>query len=213
MVAVELGEDLEVLADRVGGALEPGLDLRRLLGGQDLDVAAGEGVETVGAADVPVQRHRVELGQHVHPFHAGVDGVGDRDVDQAVLAGDRHRRFAAHHGQGRQPLAAPAAEDQHRHVVTALVENAHRLPLDHVPLQCSPSPLPAKGRRISASQNGHAQAAATHRNRESRGPSRRILRARKRDIREGSPANEVITLRLSAGRRSTANRSRVTAVG
>ncbi len=103
MVAAKLSEDVQVLAHRIGRALEPGLHGRRLLGGEDLNVAPGERVETVGPPDVAVERHRVELGQHVHPLHARVDGVGDRDVDQSVLAGDRDRRFAAAHRQGRQP--------------------------------------------------------------------------------------------------------------
>ena len=127
VLARELGEDMEVLPDRVGGALEPGLDGWSLLCGEDLNIASRERVEAIGAADVTVERHRVELGEHVHPFHARVDRVRNRDVDQPVLARDRHRRLAALQRQRREARAASAAEDQDRDIQIALLESAHSL--------------------------------------------------------------------------------------
>ncbi|MCK7523786.1 MAG: hypothetical protein MZV64_42290 [Ignavibacteriales bacterium] len=46
--------------------------------------------------DVPVERGRVELRQDEDPAQLGVQAVADRDVDQPVLAADRHRGLRAH---------------------------------------------------------------------------------------------------------------------
>ena len=124
-VAADLLEHPLVLSHRVGGALEPGAVALGLLGGEDLDIARGEGVETVGPADVTVQGHRVELGQNVHPLHVRVDGVGDGDVDQSVLARDRHRGLAAMHGQGVQPGASTTAENQYRNILCEIFDSGH----------------------------------------------------------------------------------------
>jgi hypothetical protein len=113
------------LPDGIGRALEPALGTRGLLGGQDPHIAMGEGVEAIGALDVAVQRFAVELGQHVDLADAAVDAVADRDVDQAVLAGDRHRRLGPFIGQGHQARALSAAENN--------THDAHTI----APIKCS----------------------------------------------------------------------------
>ena len=89
----------QVLAHGVGGALVPVVPVvglvDRLLGGQDLDEAAAEVVEAVRAADVAVQAHRLELREHVDLVDAAVDAVRERNVDQPILAGQRHGRLRA----------------------------------------------------------------------------------------------------------------------
>ena len=105
------------LAHGVGGALEPVGALGRLLGGEHLDEAVREQVEPVGLRDVPVERRGVELRQHEDPLEAGVQAVADRDVDQPVLAAERHGRLRSHVGEREEPRAAAAAEDQRQHVV------------------------------------------------------------------------------------------------
>ena len=86
----------DVLPHGVGRALIPvGPGIRRLLGGQHFDEAAGEVVEAVGPANVAVQAHREELREHVDPVEPAVDAVGQRDVDQPVLGRQRHRRLRA----------------------------------------------------------------------------------------------------------------------
>ncbi len=107
----------DLLAHGVGGALVPGVAARGLLGRQDLDPAAMESVEDVGARDVPVQGDRVELGQDGDAGDAGVDAVADGDVDQAVLAGDGHGGLGPLVGQRVQARAAPAAQDQSQDVL------------------------------------------------------------------------------------------------
>ena len=95
----------------VGGALIPVRIVRRLLGGQDLDEALAEQVHPVGLGDVPVERRRVELRQHEDAADVRVQAVADRDVDQPVLAGDRHGRLRSELRQRKQPRALAAAKD------------------------------------------------------------------------------------------------------
>jgi hypothetical protein len=137
VVTAELSEDMQIVAHRIGSTLEPGLQGRGLLGGENLHVASGERVESIGASDVAVKRHRIELGEHVHALHARVDGIRDRDIDQPVLGGHRHRRLAAPEGQWSEALATPTAEDQYGDIEFALFQSAHLLPLARISRQCS----------------------------------------------------------------------------
>ena len=100
------------LSDRVGRALEPVRVVGRLLRREDLDEPAGEHVHPVRLGDVPVERCRIELGQHVDPPDVGVQAVADRHVDQPVLARDRHGRLGAEMSEGKQAGAASAPEDE-----------------------------------------------------------------------------------------------------
>ena len=120
VVDVGLLEVAEVLPHGVGRALVPVGVVDRLLGGQDLDESAVEGVEVVAAADVPVQADRVELGQHVDPVQPAVDAVRQGDVDQPVLAGHRHGRLGADLGQRIEPGPLAAAQDQRECVLHAM---------------------------------------------------------------------------------------------
>src|SRR5205085_5716272 len=95
-----------------GGALVPVGGLVGLLGGEDLDEAAVEHVELVGVADVLVQADGEELREDVDAVEVAVDAVGDRDVDQAVLAGDGHGGLGTVFGERVEAGAAAAAEDQ-----------------------------------------------------------------------------------------------------
>ena len=97
----------QVLADGVGGALIPGSVGEGLLGGQDFDEAAGEMVELVGLRNVAMQRGRVELRQQINASQAGIDAVGNRDVDQPIFAGERHGGLGAFFGE-REQAAFPA---------------------------------------------------------------------------------------------------------
>jgi hypothetical protein len=56
---------------------------------------------------VPVQRRRIELRQHEDPADVGVQAVADRDVDQPVLAGDRHGRLRAELRQRKEAVPCP----------------------------------------------------------------------------------------------------------
>ena len=119
MVGVVAGEVPRRLSHRVGRALEPVRAVGRLLGGEHLDEAVREHVQAVGLRDVAVERRGVELRQHEDPLEAGVQAVADRDVDEPVLAAERHRRLRAHVGERKEPRAASAAQDQGQHVIHA----------------------------------------------------------------------------------------------
>ena len=80
---------LERLPDGVGGALKPVVGAGCLLGREDRDEAVTEAVEAVGPRHVPVEAGRVVLREHKHPHQLAVDTVRDRNVDQAVAAGER----------------------------------------------------------------------------------------------------------------------------
>ncbi len=71
----------------------------RLLGGEDFDEAAVEGVEDIRAADMLVQAGGIELREHVDAVQAAVDAVGDGDVDEAILSGHGNGRFGTDLGQ------------------------------------------------------------------------------------------------------------------
>ena len=94
----------------------------RLLGGEDLDEAVRERIEAIGARHVPVQRRRLELRQHEDVAQAGVDAVADRNVDQPVLAGQRHGRLAAQLRQRIQPRPAPTTQDDCHHSYSRLAK-------------------------------------------------------------------------------------------
>ena len=117
VVRVVVLDDVEVLEDGVGGAAVP-------LG----DPAAGDvGLEHLHAAPVPVevpraaqadvvvQGARVVLGQDDDIVDARVHAVAQREVDDPVLAAERHRRLGTHRREDREALAFAAGEDdRHR---------------------------------------------------------------------------------------------------
>ncbi len=109
-------DDVDVAQDRVGGAAIPlgelaALDVRL----QQLDAAAvAVEVPRPAEADVVVERARVVLGQHDDVVDVRVDAVGQREVDDPVLAAEGHRRLGPLLGEDREAFALAARED-HRH--------------------------------------------------------------------------------------------------
>ena len=61
-------------------------------------------------ADMPVQRQRLVLRQDVNLAQSGVDAVGKRDVDDAVMPAKRHRRLGPIACKRKQPLACSAGK-------------------------------------------------------------------------------------------------------
>ena len=104
----------QVFAHGVGRALIPGGVGKGLFRREDFHEAAGEMVELVGLRNVAVQRGGIELRQQINAAQAGVDAVGDGDVDEAVFARERHGRFGAVLGERKQARALPAAHDDAR---------------------------------------------------------------------------------------------------
>ena len=110
---------VEALEDRVGAAEVPVL-ADPLLGRHRRDVVAEHRRHPPGLRDVAVEAVRLVLRQHDDLEVAGVDDVGQREVDQPVDAGERHRRLGPVGGQRHQPLALTAGEDDGQHVPAVL---------------------------------------------------------------------------------------------
>ena len=115
-VRVVVLDDVEVAQHRVRRAAVP----LRHPAARDVRLeqlhAAAVAVEVPRAAeaDVVVERARVVLGQDHHVVDVGVDAVGQREIDDPVLAPERDRRLGPLLGQDREALALTAGED-HRH--------------------------------------------------------------------------------------------------
>ena len=114
VIDLPLEEVAEVLPDRVGCSLIPVRSLGSLLRGENLHEAWCEIVELVAGIDMPVQRHAVELGEHVDAADAGVETIAYRNVDQPVLAAKRHRRLGAFLCQGEEPGAGASPHNDCR---------------------------------------------------------------------------------------------------
>jgi hypothetical protein len=68
--------------------------------------------EAPAALQVAQQRVRLVLGDHADAAHAGVHAVRQREVDDAELAAEVHRRLGAHVGEVAQARTAPAGEHE-----------------------------------------------------------------------------------------------------
>jgi hypothetical protein len=73
-------------------------------------------IELVRLRNVPVQGGGIELSQKINPPQSGVDAVGNRDVNDAIFAGQRNGRLGALFGQGKQPRPLPATHDDRKHI-------------------------------------------------------------------------------------------------
>src|SRR5207253_7199492 len=107
---------------RVGGALVPVTSLAPQIRLQHAD-ATPHAVEVPGTAnaDMVVQAVRTVLGQYGNSINSRVDAVRQREVDDAVLSRERHRRLGALSRQYAESLPLPASQDDgghipHRHV-------------------------------------------------------------------------------------------------
>ena len=113
VVGAAVLDDVEVLEDRVGGAAVPLGDPApgdvRL---EHLDPArVPVEVPRPAEADVVVERARVVLGQDDDVGDPGVHAVAQREVDDPVLAPERHGRLGAHGREDGQAFALAAGED------------------------------------------------------------------------------------------------------
>src|SRR6185503_21377830 len=71
-----------------------------------------EQIHPVGLSDVPVERRGVELGQNEDSADVGVQAVADRNVDQAIFAGDRHGGLRTQLREREEARTLPAAEHE-----------------------------------------------------------------------------------------------------
>jgi hypothetical protein len=91
--------------------------LRSLLCRQNFTETWREIVESEGGVDMPVQRHAVELGEHVDAANAGVETITYWDIDKPVLATKRHSRLGPFFCKREQSGAGSSTHDNgHRAV-------------------------------------------------------------------------------------------------
>ena len=113
VIGIILLDEGHVLVDGVGGAAIPVAGLAGLVGGQDEHAAVGQvQIPRSAGADVGVQLQGHILGQHAHGINTAVGAVGQREVDDAVLAAIGNGRLGNLLGQDAQ-TAALAASQQH----------------------------------------------------------------------------------------------------
>ena len=123
-----LEEVAHVLPDGVGRALIPLRAFRRLLRREDIDEAAREIVELVARLDMAMQRHAVELRQHIDRAQPGVQAIADRDIDQPIFPAERHRRLGTIFRQRKQARPRAAAHDDGERALRRAGRKRWRLP-------------------------------------------------------------------------------------
>jgi hypothetical protein len=125
VLRVVAAKEVHVLEDRVGGALVPLVFVDLLLRRQELDELVEAPVEEAPAAlDVADQAVRLVLGGDADLADAGIDAVGQREIEDAELAGERHRRLGAEVGQLLEPAAAATGEDDGESVARQVADEA-----------------------------------------------------------------------------------------
>ena len=103
-------DQVEALVDGVGRAREPARP-EPLLRRDRRHVVAQQGRHPPGLGDVPVQRVRLVLRQHDDLEIAGVDQVGEREVDQSVEPAEGDRRLRPVRRERHEPFAFATGED------------------------------------------------------------------------------------------------------
>jgi hypothetical protein len=61
--------------------------------------------------NVPMQRHAVELGQHIDRAQPGIQTIANGDIDNAIFATERYGRFGAVFRQWEQTGAGATAHN------------------------------------------------------------------------------------------------------
>ena len=103
-------DDVDVLVHRVGGAFVPAIP-EPLGGGQDIETLVAFRAEEVPAAlHVADQAVRLVLGGDADAADAGVQRIGQREINDPALAAEIHRRLGADVGELLQPRAAAAGQ-------------------------------------------------------------------------------------------------------
>jgi hypothetical protein len=110
LVGVLVGDQVQVLKDRVDRALVP-ITTRAHLRGHRLAEVTEEGRHAPRARDVIVERVRLVLRQHLELEDARVDEVREAEVDDAIAATERDGGLRALSGEGVK--ARTSATSQH----------------------------------------------------------------------------------------------------
>src|SRR5205085_1897934 len=106
-------KDVEVLKHRVRGPAIPCRLVEPLLRRQKIEKLVHFWTqERPTHLEVTQQAMRLVLAQDTYPANARVDAIRQREVDDAELAAEKHRRLSAPISQLLEPAAAPAGEHQ-----------------------------------------------------------------------------------------------------
>src|SRR5271156_71512 len=122
-------DGVDVLVDGVGRPHVP-VFADSLHGGQDFDELANFTAKNVPAfANLAIQRERLVLGEDKDAAQAGVDAVGERNIDDAVDAAEGYGWFGAVAGERIEALAGASSEQDserifHRHTYIAHTQDA-----------------------------------------------------------------------------------------
>ena len=104
-------QDVDILIEGIRGARVPSFP-HSLLGGKHVQELLQRGVQEVPASlQVLDQAVRLVLGRDTDPANAGIDAIAEREIDDAVLATERHRGLGTPIGQLLQPRASPTRQD------------------------------------------------------------------------------------------------------
>jgi hypothetical protein len=114
VVGALLGDDLEVLVDRVGRAGEPARAAAHL-GRHRAHVAAEQRRQPPRPGDVQIQAVALVLREHDDLEVAAIGEVRQHEVDQPVMTTEGDRRLSPVGGEGGEPLARPPGENQRQH--------------------------------------------------------------------------------------------------
>ena len=98
-----------VLPHRVGRALEPRGIGQRLLRGKNFHKTMREMIEFIRLRNMPMQRGGIKLREQINALEAGIDAIGNRNINQPILARKRHSRLGPLASERKQPRAAPSA--------------------------------------------------------------------------------------------------------
>jgi PAS domain-containing protein len=115
VVGLLVGQDVEVLVDRVGGALEPPPPEPLSAPGPH-HVVVEERRQAPGLRDVPIQAVALVLGQHGDAPVTAVDQVRQREIDEAKRAAERDRGLRAVSRQRGEAMALSARQDHSEYV-------------------------------------------------------------------------------------------------
>ena len=113
-----VGDQVVVLVDRVGAAHEPARPEAHLRG-HGRHVVAEQRRQPPRGRDVLVQRVALVLRQHHDLVEVRVDEVREREVDQAVVAAERHGGLGPVRRERREPLALATRENHRQNLAHA----------------------------------------------------------------------------------------------
>ena len=112
-----VADQLGVAPQRIRGARVPAAAVAPLPRRQREHAPRGAvEVPRAPVGQVPGEGSRVVLHRDPHVGDLGVLAVGQREVDQAEPARERHRGLRARRGEQLQPVARTTSEDQHQHL-------------------------------------------------------------------------------------------------